>query len=428
MVESSEKLFARAQVVAPGGVHSPVRAFKSVGGSPIFFKSGKGSKLQSVEGQEYIDYCQSFGPLILGHRDPVVEKAVLEQISQAWTFGACEPYSLDLAERIVRQVPFVEKVRFVSSGTEAVMSALRVARAATKRPYVLKFDGCYHGHFDALLVKSGSGLAGEATSDSAGISEAMARETLVAPLDDDSALEDIFRIYGKSIAVVVLEPLPANYGLLIQRPEWIHKLVKLARDNGALVLMDEVISGFRIHEQGMSGVLEIQPDLVCYGKVLGGGFNVGAYAGKSQLMDLVAPMGPVYQAGTLSANPIGTVAGLKTLERIDDLGGIKTLNQKTTEWLQDLNKELKSTAFEVIHFGSCFWLKAKTTSPVRKVSEIPVEHKAQFAKIFHALIKRKIYFAPSGFEVGFVGFAHSTQDLAQTTKALVEVIRSEFPS
>src|SRR5256885_8483065 len=276
-VDLSRELFDRATRITPGGVHSPVRAFKGVGGTPVFFRSAEGATMTSVDGRAYIDFCQSFGPLILGHRDSDVSEAVREAIDTAWSFGACEPYSLELAEWITSRLPWVEMLRFVSSGTEAVMSALWVARAATNRNRILKFEGCYHGHVDSLLVKAGSGLAGESASSSAGVSAAVAAETLVASLDDEQTVRAIFEEHGADIAAVILEPQPANYGLLIQRREFIAETVALARQHGSLVIFDEVISGFRVALGGMAAVLGLQPDLVTYGKVIGGGFPVGAY-------------------------------------------------------------------------------------------------------------------------------------------------------
>src|SRR5882762_8766259 len=270
----SREYFERASRVSPGGVHSPVRAFKAVGGTPVFFRSAHGGTMTSVDGREYIDFCQSFGPLMLGHRDPEVAEVVQEAIATAWSFGACESYSLELADWITSRLPWVEMLRFVSSGTEAVMSALRVARAATARNRIIKFEGCYHGHSDSLLVKAGSGLAGAAASSSAGVSENVAGETLLAPLDDEDAVRNIFAEHGKDIAAVILEPLPANYGLLIQRREFLEETMRIAREHGALVIFDEVISGFRVALGGMAEVLGMRPDLVTYGKVIGGGFPV----------------------------------------------------------------------------------------------------------------------------------------------------------
>src|SRR5260370_729847 len=267
----------RARRVAPCGVHSPARAFKSAGGTPIFFRIAQGATMTSVDGREYVDFCQSFGPLMLGHRDPEVSRAVREAIETAWSFGACEPYSLELAEWITSRLPWVEMLRFVSSGTEAVMSALRVARAATERNRIVKFEGCYHGHSDSLLVKAGSGLAGASASSSVGVSANVAGETLVAALDDEDAVRRVFAEHGREIAAVILEPLPANYGLLVQRREFIDETIKLAREHGSLVIFDEVISGFRVALGGMAEVLGMSPDLATYGKVIGGGFPVACY-------------------------------------------------------------------------------------------------------------------------------------------------------
>src|SRR5229473_1427521 len=358
----SREYFERALRVSPGGVHSPVRAFKGVGGTPIFFRSAQGGTMTSVDGREYIDFCQSFGPLMLGHRDPDVAEAVREAIATAWSFGACEPYSLELAEWITSRLPWVEMLRFVSSGTEAVMSALRVARAATARNRIIKFEGCYHGHLDSLLVKAGSGLAGASASSSAGVSASVAGETLLAPLDDENAVRKIFAEHGKDIAAVILEPLPANYGLLIQRHEFIEETVKIAREYGALVIFDEVISGFRVALGGMAEVLGMRPDLVTYGKVIGGGFPVACYGGRKDLMELVAPVGPVYQAGTLSANPVGMRAGLATLQKIERVGAYKILEEKTRGFCDHLNGELKqrSLPFQFTRTASIFWLHTRT--------------------------------------------------------------------
>src|SRR5437773_67746 len=365
----SGKYFERALRVCPGGVHSPVRAFKGVGGTPIFFRSAQGAKLTSVEGREYIDFCQSFGPLILGHRDPDVSAAVEEAIETAWSFGACEPYSLELAEWITSRLPWVEMLRFVSSGTEAVMSALRVARAATNRNRILKFEGCYHGHSDSLLVKAGSGLAGVAASSSAGVTSQVASETLVAPLDDEDAVRKLFDEFGKEIAAVILEPLPANYGLLIQRRDFIEEVVKIAREHGALVIFDEVISGFRVALGGMAEVLGMRPDLVTYGKVIGGGFPVAGYGGRRDLMELVAPVGPVYQAGTLSANPVGMRAGLATLQKIERVGAYKVLEERTGRLCDRLNSDFKERGLTlyITRSASIFWLHARTKEPIRRI-------------------------------------------------------------
>ncbi len=431
---TSKELFERSKKVAPGGVHSPVRSFSSVGGTPIFFSKAEGAKMWDVSGMEYIDFCLSFGPLLFGHRHPDIASVVHETADLAWSFGACEPYSLELAEFITERIPWVEKIRFVSSGTEAVMSALRVARAATNRSKVLKFDGCYHGHLDALLVKAGSGLAGESSSDSAGIGEEIIRNTLVVPLDDEELLEKVFREQGDKLALVAIEPLPANYGLLVQRKEFIQKVAKLAKEYGAPLLFDEVISGFRVGFQGMSGELGIEPDLVCYGKILGAGFPVGAYAGKSKYMDLVSPSGPVYQAGTLSANPFGMRAGLANLKKAWNENPYPALNTQTNfftnEMVKLLNKyaDFSKNGWEAVTHGSLFWFKEKTKDPIRTIASIPSGHKAGFAKVFHALLKSGVYLAPSGYEVGFLSTAHTESILQETLGRAETGLKKELQS
>jgi len=418
----SREYFERALRITPGGVHSPVRAFKGVGGTPIFFRSANGATLTNVEGREYIDFCQSFGPLILGHRDADVAEAVREAIDTAWSFGACEPYSLELAEWITSRLPWVEMLRFVSSGTEAVMSALRVARAATGRNRVLKFDGCYHGHSDPLLVKAGSGLAGESASSSAGVSEQVAHDTLVASLDDEAGVEKIFAEHGDEIAAVILEPLPANYGLLIQRREFIESVVSAARKHGALVIFDEVISGFRVALGGMAEVLGMKPDLVTYGKVIGGGFPVAAYGGRRDLMELVAPAGPVYQAGTLSANPVGMRAGLATLQKVERTRAYDVLHRKTTSFCDELNNRLGRLClpFEVTHTASIFWLHVSAHTPIRRIEQIPSTNAEAFARLFHAALNRGVYLAPSGYEVNFLSLAHTDELLERAAEAILE--------
>jgi len=415
---NSKELFERSLKVAPGGVHSPVRAFKSVGGTPIFFSRSDGAYLESVEGTRYIDFCQSFGPMILGHRDPDVKAAVSDMLDTAWSMGACEPYSLELAEWITSRLPFMENVRFVSSGTEAVMSALRVARGATGRHKILKFDGCYHGHVDSMLVKAGSGLAGAVASDSAGVSDS--QETLVAPLNDLPALEKIYRERGKEIAAIILEPLPANFGLLIQTKEYIQAVVDGARKEGILVIFDEVISGFRVHPKGMAGLLGIEPDLATYGKVVGGGFPLGCFGGRKKYMDLVAPSGPVYQAGTLSANPISTRAGITTLRKAEKLGVIEALTKRTEKFRDDLIGRFKKVGakWTVSSVGSIFWIHPIASSPIRSPLDFPPNLRADFPAFFHAAVKEGVYLAPSAFEVGFLSWAHTDEILAKALDGL----------
>lgn len=426
--DKSAALFARSMKIAPGGVHSPVRAFKSVGGSPLFFHKAEGAYLETVDGERVIDFCQSFGPNILGHRDPDVAKVVHETVDTAWSFGTCEPYSLALAEWMVARLPWVQKVRFVSSGTEAVMSALRVARAATNRPKIVKFEGCYHGHADSLLVKAGSGLAGAAAADSAGIDPQVASQTLVAPLDDEAALEEVFKNHGPQIAALILEPLPANFGLLEQRREFLENAGAIARKHGALVIFDEVISGFRVGMGGMAGKTGINPDLVTYGKVIGGGFPVGAYGGRAELMDLVAPAGPVYQAGTLSANPIGMRAGLATLEKVERLNLFDVLNSRTAAFVSGLRKICDDNDWPVAieSVGSIFWFHMRTDKPIRSLVDLPPKQAETFRELFHKCLERGVYLAPSGYEVGFVSAAHTEAILNEAATKIADSLREIY--
>ncbi len=424
--QSSESLFERAKKVTPGGVHSPVRSFKGLDHAPVFFSKAEGAFLTSVEGKRYIDFCQSFGPLILGHRDPEVQEAVSEMINTAWTFGACEPYSLELAEWINEELPWMEKLRFVSSGTEAVMSALRVARAATGRNKILKFDGCYHGHVDSLLVQSGSGLAGEASSSSAGVSAETAHHTLVIPLDSEEQLRSVFEREGKNIAAVIIEPLPANYGLLEQRKEFLAEIFTLANKHGSLVIFDEVISGFRVAKGGMVELTGFKPDLVTYGKIIGGGFPVGCYGGRRELLDLVAPLGPVYQAGTLSANPVGMRAGLVTLKKMKRENGWEKLNQRTKKFSELLRTgfEKNSLALQVDSSASLFWIHAAVAGNIRAIDKIPSTQGSRFKKLFLKSLEAGVYLAPNAYEVGFVSLAHSDELLSQSAQIIIEAARA----
>jgi glutamate-1-semialdehyde 2,1-aminomutase len=404
----STELFARARRVSPGGVHSPVRAFRGVGGTPRFMTGGQGALLRDVDGREYVDFCMAFGPLILGHADPGVRAAAEAALARGWSLGTAEPYSLELAELITTHVSWVESIRFVNSGTEAVMSALRVARAATRRSKILKFEGCYHGHTDSMLLRAGSGLAEAPLPDSAGLAPDVVQETLIAPLDDIEALERLFDTRGAEVAAAIIEPLPANYGLLPQRPPFLEALARLTRSHGALLIFDEVISGFRIGFQGYAGFSGIRPDLVTYGKVIGGGFPVGAYGGRRELMELVAPAGPVYQAGTLSANPLAMTAGLAALQQLLDgrlYQRLEALGARLERALGDI------PGLAVQRVGSIFWLclspQHRSAMPMRSPRSIPEDAARRFAGPFHALLAQGIYLAPSAFEVGFLSGAHT---------------------
>lgn len=418
---TSEELFQRALKVAPGGVHSPVRSFKGLDRAPVFFKKAHGAYLTSVEDKTYIDFCQSFGPLILGHLDAEVQEEVHRMVDTAWTFGATEIYSLELAEWITSTLPFMEKLRFVSSGTEAVMSALRVARAATGRTKILKFEGCYHGHVDSLLVQAGSGLAGTSASSSAGIPAEVAANTVVTPLDDEAKLEEVLKNFGHEIAAVIIEPLPANYGLLEQRPEFLKKVSELTKKNGSLLIFDEVISGFRVGLGGMVEKTGITPDLVTYGKIIGGGFPVGCYGGKAEFMNLVAPSGDVYQAGTLSANPIGMRAGLTTLKKMQRLDGWNVLEKRTKQFVENLRAGFakKGVPLAVSQAASLFWIHGPSDKPIRTISGIPANQGANFKGLFLKALDKGVYLAPNAYEVGFVSMAHTEAILEEAAHIII---------
>jgi glutamate-1-semialdehyde 2,1-aminomutase len=416
---NSAELFRRACAVSPGGVHSPVRAFRGVGGTPRFMQSARGAHIKDVEGREYLDFCLAFGPLILGHGNAAVRAAAEAALADGWSFGTAEPYSLELAEFITERIPWVESIRFVNSGTEAVMSALRLARAATGRSRILKFEGCYHGHTDSMLLRAGSGLAEAPVPDSAGIGAHAVDETLIAPLDDSAALTSMFERHGSSIAAVIIEPLPANFGLLPQRQEFLEALAAQARRAGALLIFDEVISGFRVGFQGYAGLCGIRPDLVTYGKIIGGGFPVGAYGGRRDLMELIAPAGPVYQAGTLSANPLAMRAGLAALHQLAD----GSLYRQLDALGLSLAKALAGTPR--LHLQSCasiFWLtfseSAASLPVMRSPASLPAYAGKYYAPRFHALMDRGIYLAPSAFEVGFLAATHTAEHVGMLAEQL----------
>lgn len=411
----------RARMTAPGGVHSPVRSFRGVGGTPVFIARAEGARLFDVAGTPYIDFCMSFGPLILGHRDPDVRHAAREALDAGWSYGAAEPYSVELAEWILARLPFLDRIRFVSSGTEAVMSALRVARAATGRSAILKFEGCYHGHADSMLVQAGSGLAGQSAASSAGVTPGVTSDTLVAPLDDDAALDRIFDEHGPRIAAAIIEPLPANYGLLPQRAAFLLRLADHCRRAGALLILDEVISGFRAGRGGMAEELDITPDLACYGKVIGGGFPLAAYAGRRHLMELVAPAGPVYQAGTLSANPVAVRAGLATALKMERIDGWNDLGARAERFCGDLARRFAAipNAPGIVRHQSIFWFVEGAARPAR-VEAIPKAQSDWFARFFHAALARGVYLPPSGFEVCFLSLAHDDACLREAADVLAE--------
>lgn len=427
--EESARLYARAVKVSPGGVHSPVRSFRDVGGTPIFFQRADGCHLFDVDGNRYIDFCMSWGPLIFGHRDQEIATAAKEAIDRGSSFGAAEAHSLALAELIAGEIPWVDKIRFVNSGTEAVMTAIRVARAATGRSKILKFAGCYHGHADGLLVDAGSGLAGQAVTSSAGVPAGTAADTLVAPLDDLPAVEAVFAEHGDSIAAVIVEPVPANFGLLPQKGNYLAALLEIAHRSGALLIFDEVITGFRLAFGGAAEKYGITPDLVTYGKIIGGGFPVGACAGRGDLMDLLAPAGPVYQAGTLSANPVAMAAGLAALRKLlrePPYPLLESRMQRLAERLKTIGPMSTGTQLHLVSEGSLFWLTLGDVNDAAGVARspagIPGTQKDSFPELFHYLLEHGVYISPSAFEVGFLSTAHGEQELDAFADAVTQFV------
>jgi glutamate-1-semialdehyde 2,1-aminomutase len=415
---SSDDLHARALHVTPGGVHSPVRAFRQVGGTPVYMREACGARLVDVDGREYVDFCMAFGPLILGHGDPGVIAAVQAAATRGFTFGTADPYSLQLAETISGRLPWVEQLRFLNSGTEAVMTALRIARAATGRTGLLKFEGCYHGHADSMLVEAGSGQAFAPTAASAGIPPAVVADTQVAPLDDGPALAEIFARSGHALAAAIIEPLPANFGLLPQRVEFLAQLADLCRQHGTVLIFDEVISGFRVAFGGMAQRTGIRPDLVTFGKIIGGGLGVAACGGRADLMQLLAPAGPVYQAGTLAANPLGMAAGQATLDRLID-GTAYLALEDSGRLLDEALAGLPG--WTLVRQGSLCWLHPADAGPPRRApGALTQAARQRYAALFHRLLAAGIYLPPSPAEVFFLSTAHTDEDLAALASALRE--------
>ncbi len=424
----SAALYERACAVLPAGVSSPVRAFRAVGGTPLFYREAHGSRFTDEDGNTFIDFVMSWGPLILGHAHPAVVEAVSAAAARGLSFGAPCRDEVELAETVVASYPGCDMVRFVSSGTEAVMSAIRLARGATGRPRILKFDGCYHGHGDSLLVKAGSGLATFGAPSSAGVPAALAELTSVAPLDDEAAVEAVFSRFGREIAAVIIEPVPANAGLLLQRPDFLLRLARLARSHGALLIFDEVISGFRLGGGGAASLLGISPDLATFGKVIGGGMPVGAYGGRRELMEQIAPLGPVYQAGTLSGNPTAMAAGLATLRVLsaeDAWTRLETLGGQLGAAVDDAIRRLGVPA-SFVREGSLFWLSLQEGAAPRRFDAIEAAAAKRYARFHGACLRRGVYLAPSAFEVGFLSTAHTDDDVAVTARALEQALAEAY--
>lgn len=416
--------FERARSVIPGGVSSPVRAFRAVGGTPLYIAKGKGVHVTDLDGATFLDFVGSWGPLILGHAHDEVVERVQGAVAKGLTFGTpCESEML-LAERIVKLYPGIDQVRFVSSGTEATMSALRLARGATGRDLIVKFSGCYHGHSDQLLVAAGSGLVTFGTPSSAGVPEAHTASTLVVPLDDEEAVRHVFDKHGENIAAVIIEPVPANNGLLIQRADYMKFLREITRQYGALLIFDEVITGFRLAPGGAAQVLGIEPDIAAFGKVIGGGMPVGAFGAKRSVMAHLAPEGKVYQAGTLSGNPVAMEAGLATLDVLQREQAWDKLEKLGQHAETVLTEAFSKTALpcRVQRIGSLFWMCLQEGALPRTAEGISSECAGPYAKIFHGLLHKNIYIAPSAYEVGFLSLAHSADHVDQLASALADVV------
>lgn len=416
---NSEQLFEKSKKYVPGGVHSPVRSFKGLHTTPRFMNRANGAFIWDEENHDYIDFCMSFGPLILGHQDPDVKKAIVQALDRGWSYGACEKYSLELAEYMVDRLKFVDQVRFVNSGTEAVMAAVRLARGVTTRNKILKFNGCYHGHLDAMLIKAGSGLAGTADASSKGVTPQQAQDTLIAELDDLASVEACFRDHPGEIAAVFIEPLPANNGLLVQSQTFLQGLRDICTKNCALLVFDEVISGFRIAFGGMAEKTGVIPDIVTYGKIIGGGMPVGAVAGKREFMELFAPIGPVYQAGTLSGNPVAMAAGLANMKKLTP-EAYRRLDGMTELYCQEMKMwmEAKGYADYQIHrMGSLFWA-VPSKGEFTNISQIPANLNERFHDLFRDLLNRGIYLAPNAWEVGFASLAHDERVLQEMKRRL----------
>lgn len=414
----NDKLFQRAQTHIPGGVNSPVRAFRSVGGTPCFFQRGQGARVWDVDNKEYLDYVGSWGPLILGHAHPEVIAAVQEAAIKGLSFGAPTEAEIEIADLLCQLVPSMDMVRLVSSGTEATMSAIRLARGYTGRDMLVKFEGCYHGHSDSLLVKAGSGLLTFGNPSSGGVPEDLARHTLVLPYNDPQALAEAFAQHGDKIATVILEPVAGNMNLVVPTPEFLKQLRQLTTQYGSVLIFDEVMTGFRVGPRSAQGLFGITPDLSTFGKVIGGGMPLAAFGGKRDIMEKIAPLGPVYQAGTLSGNPVAVAAGLATLKNIQAPGFYQNLTTRTQQLCQGLTAAAKKHGIKFCaqNVGGMFGLYFAEKCPDSFESVMACD-KESFNRFFHAMLDAGHYFAPSAFEAGFVSAAHTEADIASTIAA-----------
>ncbi|HEY5042782.1 MAG TPA: glutamate-1-semialdehyde 2,1-aminomutase [Verrucomicrobiae bacterium] len=421
----SEKLFAEALKYIPGGVNSPVRAFRAVGGNPFFVNQAAGSKIRDVDGNELIDYVLTWGPAILGHAHPKIISAVKAAAEHGTSFGIPNPLEVKMAKLICDFVPGVQKVRMTSSGTEACMSAIRLARGFTRRDKIIKFDGCYHGHVDSLLVKAGSGALTFGHPDSAGIPAAFTQHTIVLPYNDVEAVKAAFAANKNAIAGIIIEPVPGNAGLYLPKPGYLEFLREITQADGSLLIFDEVMTGFRLAKGGAQERFKISPDLSTFGKVIGGGLPVGAFGGRAEIMDCLAPLGPVYQAGTLSGNPVAMAAGIANLEELRDGVAYRKLEELGGQLAAGMKDAAKSANIPV-QFNSCgsMFCGYFTSGPVWNLADAMKSDRERFKKFFHAMLEEGIYLAPSQFESGFISTAHTVDDIEKTVRAAAKAFRT----
>ena len=421
----SDQLFAEALKYLPGGVNSPVRAFRAVGGQPFFVNRAKGARVWDVDGNEYLDYVGTWGPAILGHAHPSIIQVVQNAAAQGTSFGIPNPLEVTMARLICSAVPSVQKVRMCNSGTEATMSAIRLARGFTKRDKIIKFDGCYHGHADSLLVKAGSGALTFGHPDSAGVPVAFTQHTIVLPYNEPEAVKAAFAANQNQIAGIIIEPVPGNAGLYLPRPGYLEFLGEITHANGALLIFDEVMTGFRLAQGGAQERFGITPDLSCFGKVIGGGLPVGAFGGRADIMDCLAPLGPVYQAGTLSGNPVALAAGIAALEELANGNAYARLEELGAALESGLKDAAKSAGVPV-QFNRCgsMFCAYFTSEPVHNLADAMKSDRERFKHYFHGMLAEGIYLAPSQFEAGFLSTAHTEKDVEQTVKAAAKVMKS----
>lgn len=421
---NSEELFDRALRWIPGGVNSPVRAFRAVGGKPFFAQRASGARVEDVDGNSYIDYVGTWGPAIHGHAFRPIIDAVKAAAEHGTSFGIPNPLEVEMAQVVRNAVASIHKVRMCNSGTEATMSAIRLARGYTKRDKIIKFDGCYHGHADSLLVKAGSGALTFGHPDSAGVPAAFTQHTLVAPFNDEDAVRALFKANPGEIAGIIVEPVPGNAGLYVPNPGYLEFLRKICDEHDAVLIFDEVMTGFRLAWGGAQQRFGINPDLTCFGKIIGGGLPVGAFGGRVEIMDMLAPAGPVYQAGTLSGNPLAMAAGLAALRELQKPGTYEKLEESGSQLEEGMREAARSARVPVRfnRLGSMFCAYF-TDRPVHNLADAMSSNRERFAKYFHAMLERGIYFAPSQFEAGFISLAHGPEEIAQTVAAAAEVFR-----